>query len=275
MNGNNHTLTAYFPRGTSASVTGTRCDLMCEHCKSRHLRGMTDVSCADKMLRFIDGVIASGGKGILMSGGCDINGSVPIMRHIGAIEYASKNGLAVNVHTGFVTADDANLLVKAGVNAFSADIHQDPVIIRNVLHLNAGAEAYAEMLDNIISAGGRPVPHLTVGFGTDDLLLSAELVKSKGLKDVVILALVPTKGTITEDTLVSEDAILSAVGLLTELGLNVTLGCMRPRVHRDLEIGCIRAGVRKIANPSRRTLFWARDNGLAVEEERTCCCIIR
>jgi len=235
---------------------------------------MADVSDENGMLRFIDGVIASGGKGILISGGCDANGSVPIMRHIDAIGYASKKGLAVNVHTGFITADDAERLVKAGVNAFSVDIHQDPVIIRNVLHLSTDAEAYAEMLDNIISAGGRPVVHLTAGFGTDDMVLSAELARSKGSKDVILLALVPTKGTITEDALISEEAILSSVKLLIEMGFSVTLGCMRPRVHRGLEIKCIKAGVRKIANPSLRTLAWAKDNGFTVTEERTCCCII-
>jgi hypothetical protein len=245
---------------------------MCEHCKGSHLRGMADVSDVKNLFRFADGVVAAGGESILVSGGCDVRGGVPLMKHIDAIRYASGTGLKVNVHAGFVSREDAERLVGAGVSAFSVDVHQDEAVIRNILHLDVGASAYAELLDNVIAAGGRPVPHLTVGFGTYDLTASAELVKSKGIRDVILLALVPTEGTATEDTLLEEDAISSAAALLAEMGMNVALGCMRPRACRGLEVKCIEAGVRKIANPSAGTLAWARDNGFTIIEERTCCC---
>jgi uncharacterized radical SAM superfamily protein len=144
-------------------------------------------------------------------------------------------------------------------------------VIRDVLNLDVTPDAYSDLLDNIMSAGGRPVPHLTAGFGTDDLSASAELVRKKGLREVILLALVPTKGTITEDHLISEDAVLDAAGMLTDMSLSVTLGCMRPRVHRDLEIRCMELGIRSIANPSRRTLSYARDKGMRIIGKNTCC----
>jgi len=269
-------LTIYLPGRSfpAVSVTGTKCDQMCEHCRGLHLKGMMNAEDASDMINTVKGLISSGGTGLLVSGGCDVNGSVPVMRAMNAIEYASKNGLSVNVHTGFVNKGDAERLAAAGV-MFSADVHQDPDVIRNVLNLDVPPSAYAEMLDTIINAGGRPAAHLTVGFGTADLVMSADLVKSKGLRNVILLALVPTKGTMTENTLISEDAIVDAVRILKEKGFDVTLGCMRPRVHRDLEIKCIEAGVRKIANPSRRTVSWAKENGMEIIEKRTCCCITR
>jgi len=270
-------LTVYLP-GRSfppVSVTGRRCDQMCEHCRGSHLKGMADAENTTDLLQLIDHLISSHGEGLLVSGGCDVNGSVPIMRAVDAIGHASGNGLSVNVHTGFISKKDAERLVAAGVDAFSVDVHQDPGVIRDILRLDVGPGAYSDLLDDIISAGGRPVPHLTVGFGTDDLVLSAELVRRKGLEEVVLLALVPTKGTITEGNLIPEDPVVDAAVMLMDMGFNVTLGCMRPRVHRTLEIRCIEAGVRRIANPSRHTISWAEAKGMDIVERRTCCCIIR
>ncbi|MCL1984804.1 MAG: radical SAM protein [Methanomassiliicoccaceae archaeon] len=275
MNPDNSVLTVYSPGRSfpSVSVTGTKCDLMCEHCGGSHLNGMIAAETPQDMMRVIDRIISSGGDGLLISGGCDADGSVPVMRMTDAIRYASEKGLKVNIHTGLIGKEDAAALVNAGVKAFSVDVHQDPAIIRNVLHLNVPASAYSDMLDNITDAGGTPVAHLTAGFGTEDLRLSVGLVRNKGLRDVVLLALVPTKGTITEDTLISEDAVTDAAVMMIDTGLNVTLGCMRPRSHRTLEIRCIEAGVRHIANPSRQTIQWAKEKGMRVVEKRTCCCI--
>ena len=275
MNADNNTLTVYFPGRSfpSVSVTGIKCDLMCEHCGGSHLKGMIAAEAPRDMMSVIDRTVSSGGGGVLISGGCDAEGSVPVMKMKDAIRYASRKGLKVNIHTGFIGKEDAGALADAGVNVFSADVHQDPVIIKNILHLDVPSGAYSEMLDNIIAAGGKPAVHLTAGFGKYDLLSSAELVKSKGLRDVVLLALVPARGTITEDSLISEDAVVDAAKMLIGMGLNVTLGCMRPRSHRTLEIRCIEAGVRHIANPSRRTMQWAEDNGFETIEKRTCCCI--
>ena len=254
------------------SVTGPECKQMCEHCKGKHLKGMIDVRGEPDIYRVAYDLLSAGGEGLLVSGGCDINGSVPVIREIEAIRYAAENGLKVNVHTGFIGKEDAELLVKAGVGAFSVDIHQDPDVIRNILHLEVEEDAYSKTLDNIISAGGTPVAHLTVGFGNEDLMRSAELIKSKGLGTAVLIALVPTKGTMTEKMLISEEEILGAVKELMAMGLEVTLGCMRPRVHRNLEIKCIEAGVRRIANPTRETVRWAKENGMKVIETMTCCC---
>jgi uncharacterized radical SAM superfamily protein len=236
---------------------------------------MTDVSNVPDMFGVIDSLISSGGEGILVSGGCDMNGSVPIMRATDAIGHATRNGLRVNVHTGFIKRDDAERLVAAGVREFSVDVHQDPDIIRDVLRLAVRPDAYSDLLDNIIAVGGRPVAHLTAGFGTADLEMSADLVKKKGLREGILLALVPTKGTITEHSLISEDAVVDAAKMLIDMNFEVTLGCMRPRVHRALERRCITAGVRKIANPSRGTISWALDNGMKVIVKRMCCCFTR
>ena len=277
MSIDNDELTVYSTGGhfPSVSVTGPECGQMCEHCKGEHLKRMTDARGARNLFRIVDDLLSADAEGLLVSGGCDINGSVPIVREIDAIRYASDNGLKVNVHTGFIGKEDAERLVAAGVKAFSVDVHQDPDVIKNILHLDAGKDAYSGTLDNIISAGGRPVAHLTVGLGKEDLLRSAELIKRKGLDEAVLIALVPTKGTMTEDSPAAEEEILEAVKELTDMGIRITLGCMRPRIYRDLERKCIELGVRGIANPARGTVRWAKEKGMSIVEIRTCCCFTR
>ena len=255
----------------AVSVTGHGCDLMCLHCKGEHLRGMYSVMTPDRLLEKAMKVREAGGTGILISGGCDVRGSVPLSRFIGVIGEISSMGLEVNVHSGLLTAPEASALVNAGVTVFSVDIHQDPVVIRNVLNLNEDPLRYGETIDNIINAGGRVVPHLTIGFGADDLLLSVDLLKNKKIKDIVVLALVPTKGTDVYPP--SEDGVLTAVSVLIDSGFDVTLGCMRSREYENVETECIKMGVRKIANPSLRTVRWAEENGFRTEEIRKCCCL--
>ncbi len=258
----------------SVSVTGTRCDEMCSHCKGVHLRGMEPAETREKMNELTHSLVRDHSTGVLISGGCDAGGSVPVPFFSDRIRSMVDSGLSVNVHAGFMKKDEISELVDSGVSCFSVDVHQDPNIISSVLNLKRPPEDYSRLIDDILAAGGKVVPHITVGFGYDDLFLSADLIRSKGLKNVVLLALMPTKGTDIEGSVIGEDAVVSAVEILSEeMGLNVALGCMRDRSLRGLEKKCIEAGVRRIANPSKETVSWARDNGYEITEEELCCCM--
>ena len=257
----------------AVSVTGTHCDEMCEHCMGVYLKRMVPVVNGKELLNFATKLQEKKGTGILISGGCDVNGVVPLENLTEEIETIVDMGLSVNVHAGFADKKAIERLVFAGVKYFSVDIHQDHGVISSVLHLQRDPKDYSKLIDIILEAGGIPVPHLTVGFGTNDLYSSARLIKEKGLTNVVLLALIPTKGTAIEESVLTEEAILSAVDMLMALGLNVTFGCMRNRNYRNLEIRCIEKGVRRIANPSRETISWAISEGFEIIEEHQCCCM--
>ena len=257
----------------AVSVTGDRCGQMCEHCRGYHLRGMTGAETSSELLSEAGRVKASGGRGLLISGGADVSGRVPVADHADAIAEMVSGGLEMNVHTGFITREEAEALVAAGVSRFSLDVHQDPEVIRDFMHLDREPEDYGALIDIIRDAGGIPVPHITLGFGAEDLSSSLKLLRSKGLTDVVVLTLVPTPGTVTEGSKMSEDAAAGAVMMMSAMGFSVTLGCMRDRTLRGLEVKCIQAGARRIANPSAGTVRWARDNGFAVETDHRCCCM--
>ncbi|MDR0888073.1 MAG: radical SAM protein [Candidatus Methanoplasma sp.] len=259
---------ALFP---SVSVTGSRCDEMCGHCKGIHLKHMVPATTDEQILRTAENIKNSGGKGILLSGGCDVHGTVPLISFLETIGKIVGMGLEVNVHAGFLTEDEASKLVDAGVKDFSVDVHQDPDVIRSVLNLDRRPEDYRDLLRIIMDAGGHPMPHITAGFGTADLYYSAQLIRDLGISEVVLLTLVPTKGTEFEEPSITEAAILDAVDTVRNMGLDVILGCMRDRSLRTLEIGCIEHGVRKIANMSRSTLKWAEENGFEIITDNRCC----
>lgn len=254
----------------SLSVTGDRCDLMCAHCRGQHLKGMLPAFSSDELMNTARAIKEDGGNGMLISGGCDIRGRTPMPDRFDTIAKIKEMGLEVNVHTGFLTDPEAQRLVDAGVDAFSVDVHQDPDIIRTVLNMDEDPDIYSRTIDNILRHGGNVIPHLTIGFGTEDLMMSADLLKRKGIGTVTILGLMGTKGTDVID--VPVDGMLEGIRLLTEMGFKITLGCMRPRSH-ILEMECVKLGVDRIANPSIRTVRWLEDNGHFVEEIRKCCCL--
>ena len=267
------TVIAYYPGSyfPSVSVTGERCDQMCEHCRAVHLRAMIPVSNDDELSNLAHSIKDRGGTGYLLSGGCDPNGSVPVGMFAKSVK-ESSSGLLVNVHAGFISKEEADELAGSGISCFSVDVHQDRGEMLTVLHLDRDPEDYSKLLDILISTGVKVVPHITVGFGYNDLNLSGELVASKGLKEVVLLSMMPTEGTMVEESVISEDAVMDAVGILKEKGLDVILGCMRDRSLRTLERRCIEAGIMRLANPSLETLNWAEENGYSVEKRKVCCC---
>lgn len=258
----------------SVSVTGSHCDQMCEHCKAVYLRKMVPVESDKDLIDLAHSLSENNGNGMLISGGCDRNGTVPVLDHVDAIKEVSDKGLLINIHTGFIGYTEARKLADAGVSCFSVDIHQDPGVIKMALHLeDREPDDYSELLDALLRTGVKVVPHVTVGFGYYDLVRSGQLILSKGLRDVVLLALIPTKGTAIEDFRLTEDAVIDAVSVLSSMGLRVTLGCMRDRTMRNLEVRCIESGVKRLVNPTFETLKWAANKGYVVKTERQCCAL--
>ncbi|MGI6471845.1 MAG: radical SAM protein [Candidatus Methanomethylophilaceae archaeon] len=254
----------------SISVTGGKCRLNCSHCQGKYLEGMLSVRSPDDLLN-IAADLRPSGNGILISGGCDKDGKVPLRGYLPTIRKISDSGLKVNLHPGIMTEDD--IVLFSGMNGvcLSVDVHQDPKIIKDVFKLK-GPEVYRDTLNAALSAGCDVMPHLTVGLSDADLKESAGLVKEKGIKNIVLLALVPTEGTPYENNDLTEDGVVDAVRFLIDMGFTVTLGCMRDRRMRTLEKRAIKEGVRKIANMSLETELWAKSEGYEIFREEMCCC---
>ena len=260
------------------SVTGDECSLQCDHCRAHYLKGMMPAPNPADLIKIAKELDAGGAEGMLVSGGCDKNGKIPLAPFLPALKRIKlETKLKVNLHTGLVDDEEASAIADANVDCISFDLVQDPEAIRKRLHLSCGPEAYAGTLTSLFTADIKSVvPHLLVGLsGEEDRfeIAAIEMAAKNPIDGLVILSLMPTKGTPMEGSQSpSDDHLLEIVERAVDaLDVPIILGCMRPRGNWELEIKAIGLGVRRIAMPSPKTEVWAKAQGYGIIKRSSCC----
>ena len=218
---------------------------------------------------------SEGGRGFLLSGGCDLRGRVPLGSFSGAVRrIRADTGLKVNVHPGLLDEKEAEEIVSSGADAFSVDLVQDPRTISGTLHLQASPRDYCRTLE-LLDPTERLVPHVCVGLqseeGEKDTL---ERVPSYKVRALIILGLMGTRGTPWERRAVPSERLTRAIQeAVATVPAPVLLGCMRPRGQWRVEAQAIEDGAAGVVNPSPQTVQWALDKGYRVESVPTCCAL--
>jgi len=257
------------PRKTlPISLTGSKCALNCAHCGGVYLKHMQPIW----------DVHTNGETSLLISGGCDKRGRVPVTNHLEQV-IRLREGRRLNWHVGFI--DEAELRTIAPyVDVISFDIVGDSETAREVYGLDVSLDDYMETLD--LLRRYRPVvPHLTIGLRGGKLSgerAALAALQDKGLDRLIFIVLIPTKGTRYAQCLPPP---LSQV---TELFLDARvmfprtrlyLGCMRPYgpYRQYLDQLAVRAGLNAIVNPTRLSQSLATDLGLEIVWEEECCAL--
>lgn len=264
----------------AVSITGTDCWLKCDHCGGRYLSRMLHVTEPQDLIRLANDLEIQGIKGLLVSGGCLPDGSIPLDPFIDVIGDVKRlTDLEINIHTGLLHKETAERLVGTDADCFSLDVIQEPKVIQRLLHLDIETKAYADTLEHLRSSGAeRIVPHICVGlpFSTIEGERQAlELVSGFDISALVVLGFISTKGTLTQDhPPATSSRILEFINEAREtLSCPILLGCMRPRQDRTLERRALELGVDGIAVPSRKTVDWARNAGYQVILGDKCCAL--
>lgn len=262
----------------AVSVTGEACSLQCEHCHAHYLKGMRPALSPADLLSMARELDTDGAEGMLVSGGCDRNGKVPLGPFLPVLKRIKmKTKLKVNLHAGLVSDEEASSIVDTNVDCISFDLVQDPDVILKRLHLSCGPEAYIATVASLFSASvKRVVPHLLIGLsGEEDRfeIDAIEAVAKYPIAGLVILALMPTRGTPMEvHSSPSNEHLLKIIERAADvLDVPVMLGCMRPRGDWKLETRAIKLGIRRIAMPSPKTEVWAKAQGYRVIDRSSCC----
>ncbi len=266
----------------AVSVTGAGCRLGCEHCRGRLLGGMIPVRDAGELERVGAALARRGAAGILLTGGCDEGGRVPLGPFLGAVPALRALGLTVIAHAGFVTRAGAEALREAGVDQVLADVVGDPGTARRVHHLDRGLDDYLETIARLLEAGLAVAPHVVVGLHFGRIRGEPRAVEALGRLGVgrlVLVALRPLPGTPMEGVEGPGPEAVAAVAARARIEnprARVSFGCARPHGpgRKDLERYLVDAGVNGLAFPSEETVHHAGRRGLRFRFVERCCSMV-
>ncbi|OPY33860.1 MAG: hypothetical protein A4E32_00598 [Methanomassiliicoccales archaeon PtaU1.Bin124] len=240
---------------------------------------MLDASAPGSLLNIAYEIKARGGTGILISGGCDEKGRLPLTERMDEIRAAGETGLRLNIHTGLVDMETASSLARTGAERFSMDMHQSEGVIRDILHLRTGPERYVDTLRSLCSAApGKVTPHICAGLEGDRIdneKKSVDAIAGYEISNLVILSHVPISAApLNPIPALTEDKLLALIHYaLDTIDRPILLGCMRPRKTNRVELEAARAGVAGIANPKVETLRALQKEGFIIQHQRSCCAL--
>jgi len=224
----------------------------------------------------LDGV-----RGVLVSGGCSADGSVPLDKFLGVLgQFKHDLGLSVFVHTGIIGAQSAVLLKQACIDAALIDVIGSQKIIQTVFNTNLTLQDYQVSLRSLHDAQLGVIPHVIVGLNEGKL--EGEYNALKIIKEtlnpaaLVIIAFMPLPGTEMAQTPPPHPLDVAktvAVARTMFPHTPLALGCMRPKgKHRSqTDVLALKAGVDAIAFPSPEAIEYAKKNGYKTVFSSYCC----
>jgi hypothetical protein len=264
----------------TVSVTGNGCALNCKHCGGKVLETMHPADTPEKLLALCTKLKRDGAKGVLVSGGCLPDGSVPLEKFVPALAEVKRDlGLTVFVHSGIINAETALGLKAAGVDAALIDVIGSDETIREIYNLETTAKHYQDSLKALHEANIDFVPHVIVGLHHGELkgeLNALNMIKPYKPSALVVISFMPIHGTAMEKTkppTPQDIARTAATARIMFPQTPLVLGCMRPKgKHRaETDVLALKAGVNGIAFPSQEAIEFAQKEGFEVGFSSFCC----
>ncbi|MEA1904718.1 MAG: radical SAM protein [Candidatus Hadarchaeota archaeon] len=270
------------PKFSTLSITGERCALNCKHCGGHYLKHMISCPTPTSFYETCLDLALSGKRGVLISGGYNEGGWVPLEGFLEAIESVKREtGLFLNVHTGLVPPKTARGLGEAGVDMVSFDMIGSDETVEYVLGIKRKAKDYERTLRMLTREIPHVAAHICVGLHEGRLKgerKALSMVEDVDTSALVFLVLIPTPSTPFEKAQPpspTEVGELIAEARLKFPDIPLALGCMRPRDDSrvETELQAIGAGIDRIVLPSAEAVRAARKMGLEVRQLRACCSV--
>jgi len=266
-------------RFVSVSVTGTSCALQCDHCQSRVLEGMIPTN-GKGLFELAGELAARGARGLLLSGGCDKRGRVPLLRHVPDLKrIRSELGMTIRVHPGLPDEETAAALGEVDVDGAMLDVIGAEETIREVYHLEVGVEEYEAALGRLARHGVPLVPHIILGLHYGKLLgewRALEMIARHPPKLLVLVILMPLYGT--PMAAAAPPAVEEIGGFFDDARAAlphtpIMLGCARPigPAKAGIDRRALDAGLDGIAYPAEGIVAYAQARGLKPRFHDACC----
>ncbi len=278
------TLSLQKDRFAAISVTGGHCDLRCAHCKGKLLESMIPAADPETFSEAVDHLRSKGAHGILVSGGADHDGEVPLEKFISTIKTLKENDppFKVIVHTGLIRSETAQKLREAAVDQILIDVIGDEDTIHEIYHLNKRVEDYEETLWMLKEMGHRLAPHIIIGHHFGEIKgewRALEMVTRIGVETIVLVILKNLQHGAENHFKVprpEEVSKISAIARILNPVTPIRMGCIRP-AHPSkaaMERGVIDSGINTIAYPLQGTMDYAKEIGLDIKFIEMCCSLI-
>lgn len=268
------------PQLVPISVTGDNCALNCDHCKAEILKSMHHAKTGEELLKLGEYLSGKGTKGLLISGGSNRNGIVPLHEFIPAIKSLKERyGFKILVHTGLVDEDLAREL--SFIDLAMLDIIGSEETIKQVYHLDAKVGDFENSLRYLCENNINVAPHVVIGLHYGKIKgerKALEIISRFQISSLVLVGLLPLPDTPMEGTEAPSPEDMAKIFTLSRLSFPNTpilLGCERSFDERiKTEKLAIQAGLNGIAYPSDGTVSFAKNLGLMPRFSELCCSLI-
>jgi hypothetical protein len=271
-------------RFAAISITGKHCDLRCGHCQGKLLESMIPAEDPETFSQIADRLRLAGALGVLVSGGADQNGEVPLKKFIPSIKVLKEKDpqFKVIVHTGLIRREIAKELKEAGADQILIDVIGDDETIREVYHLNKRVQDYEETLWMLKEMGHRLAPHIIIGHHFGEIRgewRALEMVTRVGVETIVLVVfktLLPIGKNHFRVPLSEETSRISAIARILNPKILIRMGCIRPAhpSKAEMEKGFIDSGANTIAYPLQGTIDYAKEISLKTKFIEMCCSLI-
>jgi len=229
---------------------------------------MIPAETAETLSRIIDQLLMTGAYGVLLSGGANRDGEVPLRSFIPTIKELKMKApeFKVIVHTGLIKKKVAEELKEANVDQILIDMIGEDETIQKIYHLPKRVEDYEETLWMLKEMGHRLAPHLIIGHHFGEIRgewRALEIITRVGVDTLVLVVLKSLHKEIPQRIPSSEEVSkVSAIARIINPRLPIRMGCIRPSHPWKvfMEKGCIDSGVNTIAYPLQATIDYARDS---------------
>ncbi|MCQ5340691.1 MAG: hypothetical protein NO483_03150 [Candidatus Methanomethylicia archaeon] len=261
-----HKIIAYRPSVYTISITGGYCELMCNHCKGKYLKNMKWIKDSKDLL---DELIIAKEKGynyILISGGFDKKGRLPIFKFLDVIKEGKiRTGIFIELHSGLIKEFDK---LNGIIDAVLIDVIGSQETIDNYIKGDWLKEDY----EYCMKLAKQYIPIVAA-----HVLIGVDNGKIKGEYEAIDMAIRANVDVLSILTLIDNFSDIDGIKDIMMYARenfkgHLTLGCMRlkGKYRPIIEKIAVDLQYDGIANPLYETLKYAKNvkiiNG---------CCILK
>lgn len=203
-----------------------------------------------RLQELVDKLILNNVKGVLISGGFNREGYLPVEPFLPVIKYMKeKHGLVVSIHTGLAPLKLVEEFSALHVDVVDYEFTLDQHYVNAMRGLKRSVDEYLETLDAMLQYGLNVVPHIPIGLTKNYAAVKEALLTLYRRRVNVIVLIININSRDPHLKRVLIEILRFAREILDS---EISLGCMRPYwLKKEIDKLVVRERlVDRVANPN-------------------------